>query len=211
VEARLMKLSVYHIAEADNWPSIQRDGLLSAQALFERAGARPEDRAAVEKHRAVRAVLSDGTVIRDQSPMPPAALKPCLRSLTPTQWYRLLNGKVFFWFDEDRVARHLYACRRSAQIVLTIDAEALLARHAARASVAPFNTGNARRKPAVRGRATFVPWMTWQDSGWRSESDGLSTSPRAKSHKPAELTIDHSVPDILEFVVARHEVTAKAI
>jgi hypothetical protein len=202
-------LRVYHIAEADNWPSIECDGLLSARALFERAGALPRDRAAVAQHRPVRAVLSDGTVIRDQSPMPPSALEPCLRGLTPTQWYRLLNGKVFFWFDEDRVARHLHACRRTAQVVLTIDGEALLARHAARASVAPFNTGNARRKPAVRGRATFVPWMTWQASGWRSESDGLGTSLRAKSHKPAELTIDRAVPDILEFVIARREVTAK--
>jgi hypothetical protein len=201
-------MRVYHIAEADNWPSIQRDGLLSARALFERAGARAEDRAAVEKHRPVRAVLSDGTVIRDQSPMPPAALKPCLRGLTPAQWYRLLNSKVFFWFDEDRVARHLHACRRTAQIVLTIDAEALLARHAARASVAPFNTGNARRKPAVRGRATFVPWPTWLASGWRSESDGVGTSLRSKSHKPVELAIDRAVPDILDFVVSRRAVEA---
>ncbi|MBX3502646.1 MAG: hypothetical protein KF889_24640 [Alphaproteobacteria bacterium] len=203
-------MRVYHIAEADNWPSIERDGLLSARALFERAGARPEDRAAVEQHRPVRAVLSDGTVIRDQSPMPPAALKPCLRGVTPTQWYALLNGKVFFWFDEERVARHLHACRRTAQIVLTIDAGALLARHAVRAAVAPFNTGNARRKPAVRGRATFVPWLSWQASGWRAESDGLGTSLRASSHKPAELTIDHAVPDILDFVVARRAVAASA-
>lgn len=203
-------MRVYHIAEADNWPSIERDGLLSAQALFERAGAKAEDRAAVEKHRPIRAVLSDGTVIRDQSPMPPAALKPCLRGLTPVQWYRLLNGKVFFWFDEDRVVRHLHACRRTAQVVLTIDAEALLARHAVRACVAPFNTGNARRKPAVRGRATFVPWMTWQATGWRSECEGLGTGPRSKSHKPAELTVDHAVPDILDFVVSRRAVRAAA-
>lgn len=205
-----MRLRVFHIAEADNWPSIQRDGLLSAQALFERAGARPEDRTAIEKHRPVRAVLGDGTVIRDQSPMPPSALKPCLRGLTPTQWYALLNGKVFFWFDEERVARHLHACRRTAQIVLTIDAEALLARHATRSSVAPFNTGNARRKPAVRGHATFVPWVAWQASGWRSESEGLGTTPRAKSHRPAELTVDHAVPDILDFIVARRAVKPSA-
>lgn len=201
-------MRVYHIAEADNWPSIQRDGLLSATALFERAGARAEDRSAVEKHRAVRAVLSDGTVIRDQSPMPPAGLKPCLRGLTPTQWYRLLNSKVFFWFDEDRVARHLQACRRTAQVVLTIDAEALLARHAGRASVTPFNTSNARRRPAVRGRATFVPWATWRESGWRSESEGLGIAPRARSHKPVELAIDRAVPDILDVVVSRRAVNA---
>jgi hypothetical protein len=201
-------MRVYHIAEADNWPSIQRDGLLSATALFERAGARPEDRAVVERHRPARAVLSDGTVIRDQSPMPPAALKPCLRGLTPARWYRLLNGKVFFWFDEERVARHLRACRRSAQIVLTIDGEALLARHAARAAVTPFNTGNARRRPAVRGRATFVPWATWRESGWRAESDGLGTAPRARSHKPVELAIDRAVPDILDVVISRREVKA---
>ena len=203
-----MKLRVYHIAEADNWPSIERDGLLSAQALFERAGARAEDRAAVEKHRAVRAVLSDGTVIRDQSPMPPSALKPCLRGLTPQQWYRLLNGKVFFWFDEDRVARHLHACRRTSQIVLTIDADALLARHAARArwrrSIPATRGANrqcAAAPPSCRGRRA--------SSSWRSESDGLGTTLRAKSHKPAELTVDHAVPDILDFVVSRRAVPAE--
>ncbi|QQS13882.1 MAG: hypothetical protein IPK81_06660 [Rhodospirillales bacterium] len=155
---------VFHIAEAANWPSIRRDGLLSASALVARAGSRPDDRAAIAGQRAARVVLSDGSVIRDQAPMPPDALRGCLVGMRPTQWYALLNGKVFFWCDADRVERHLRACRRTPQIVLTIDAGALLARHRDRAHVAPFNTGNARRRPATRGRATFVPWSTWMES-----------------------------------------------
>lgn len=191
----------FHLAEADNWPSIQARGLLSASALAALPGNTDADRRRVMAHRPVRTVLSDGTVIRDQGPMPPAALRPCLRGMTPDEWYALLNAKVFFWIDGERLGRHLRACRRQAQVVMEIDATALLRRYGAQAAVSPFNTGNARRRPAVRGRATFVPWPTWCESGWRHESDGLGTRPRPCRHKPAELTIPEAVPDIMDFVL----------
>jgi hypothetical protein len=83
---------VYHLAEAENWPSIQRDGLFSTRALLERAGIDASIRAAVEReHRPKRTILSTGLVIRDQKPIPPAALQRCLVGLTATQWYELEN------------------------------------------------------------------------------------------------------------------------
>jgi hypothetical protein len=199
---------VYHLAEADNWPSIQRRGLLSAAALLDLPGVAAADRARVRDHRPARTVLANGLVVRDQTPMPPAALEHCLRDMTPAQWYALLNAKVFFWVDRDRLQRHLHACRRSAQVVIVLDAAALLRVHAARASLTPFNTGNARRQPALRGRATFVPYAAWREAGWQREADGLGTRPRPRGHRPAELAIDGAVPDAMRFVIETRAVAA---
>lgn len=192
---------IFHLAEADNWPSIEKRGLMSAAALLDLPGVTAEDKDRVRAHRAVRTVLGNGAVVRDQTPMPPAALQCCLHGMTPRQWYALLNTKVFFWVDPERLHRHLHACRRSAQVVMVMDATALLRTYAPQASVTPFNTGNARRKPAFRGRATFVPYAAWVRSGWQQETTALGTRPRPRNHRPAELTVDHAVPDAMRFVI----------
>ena len=145
-------------------------------------------------------VLSDGCVLRDQMPMPPSALEKCLVGVSPAQWYELLNSKVFFWFDLKRLERQRRAVGGEDQIVLVIDTERLLAQHEAHAAVSPFNTGNARRKPAPRSPATFVPVRTWLASGWESEADALGRAPRSPAHKPVELVVADAVPDVMEFV-----------
>ena len=150
---------VYHLVEASNWPSVQRHGLLSAYELMRLAGV-PQ---AVQKRvsttqRLQHTMLSDQLAIRDQAPMPADTLQKCLVGMTPAQWYALLNRLVFFWCDRDRLNRQLGAYNGRAQIVLTVDTKQLLARHAQHVALTPFNTGNARRKPAIRGRATFVPY-----------------------------------------------------
>ncbi len=192
---------IYHLAEADNWPSIKVHGLLSASALLGLAGNGEADRLRLARHRATRTVLSNGAVVRDQSPMPAAALQRCLRGMTPDEWYALLNGKVFFWADVERLNRHLHACRRHPQVIMVIDAARLLARYGKSAAVSAFNTGNARRQPATRGQTTFVPYATWQASGWQHEAAGLGTNVRPRSHRPAELTVDRSVPDAMDYVI----------
>jgi hypothetical protein len=94
------------LAEAANWPSIQQHGLLSTRVLLDRIGAHGSNRTAFEQeHRPNRAILATGLVIRDQKPAPPAALERCLVGITPSQWYELLNSKVFFWFDLERFNR----------------------------------------------------------------------------------------------------------
>lgn len=194
---------VYHLAEAENWPSIQQHGLLSTRALLDRIGIRGSNRAAVElEHRPNRTMLPTGLVIRDQKPMPPAALERCLIGLTSSQWYELLNSKVFFWFDPKRLNRQRRACSRFPQVVLRIPCDRLLHRYAAQASLTPINTGNARRKAALRGAATFVPYSVWEDSGWLSEAQALGTRPRPRRHRPIELTVTDSVPDVMDFVLS---------
>jgi hypothetical protein len=86
-----------------------------------------------------------------------------------------------------------------------VDTGKLLESHGGRASLTPINTGAALRKPARRGRATFVPYGEWLASGWSSEAEALDTRPRPRSHKPAELTISGAVPDVLEHAIeVRH-------
>jgi hypothetical protein len=120
--------------------------------------------------------------------------------MIPSEWYALLNGHVFFWLDIERLNRMLRANRPRLQMVLTLDTAPLLAAYAEQVALTPINTGNARRRPAIRGRDTFVPYRTWKESRWASEAEGLGVTARPRSHRPAELTIAYAVPDIMNFV-----------
>jgi len=197
---------VYHIAERSNWESIQRDGLLSATVLLDRAHVREGVRTAlVTEQRKDEQVLPDGVVIRDQKPLSSAALARCLVGMTPAEWYELLNSKVFFWFSVERLNRMRLVYSTVPQVVLTVDTALLLARHGDAASLSPFNSGNARRNPARRGRSTFVPYAEWLRSGWATETAAVDARPRPRAHRPVELTIDGAVPDVLDMMTDVHE------
>jgi hypothetical protein len=198
---------VYHLADAANWASIQRLGLLSASRLMDLAGLTEAQRKRIEcAQRRASITLPTGAILRDQVPMPPAALLRCLIGMTPAEWYALVNSKVFFWFDPGRLERQRRAGAASSRtVVMTIDAERLLGAHGAQAALSAINTGNARRKPALRGRQSFVPYAAWLDGRWASEAAALGTQPRAPGHPPAELTVEDSVPDAMDFVLSlRH-------
>ena len=196
---------VYHLAEAGNWPLIQRDGLRCTASLLRQAKVRGS---ALNRHgreqRPANVLLPSGVTIRHQRPMPPAALERCLVDMTPNEWYALLNSRVFFWPDVARMNRQRLACAADPQVLMVIDTTALLARYGHRAYVSPINTGNARRRPAKRGQATFVPYDRWISDRWTSECAALGISPRSANHPPAELTIAGDVPDVMEFVVGTH-------
>ncbi|GHO93701.1 hypothetical protein KSF_037490 [Reticulibacter mediterranei] len=193
---------IYHMAEAANWPVIQRNGLHSTSALLDLADICGEDRERLEKQqRLTHTELLNGVQLRDQRPMPPTALANCLIGLTPSEWYALINARVFFWLDPARLNRHRAACEPRPQVVLTVDASKLVAAYAEKIAVTPINTGNARRRPARRGAATFVPYAAWITSAWTSEAASLGTPVRPSSHHPVELTVTGSIPDIMQFVV----------
>jgi hypothetical protein len=193
---------VYHMAEAANWPAIQRDGLHSASTLLDIAGILGQNRECLEKHqRLTHTVLPNGVQLRNQRPMPPEALETCLIGISPAEWYALINTHVFFWLDPARLNRQRAACEPRPQVVLTVDAGRLLTAYSERIALTPINTGNARRRPASRGTATFVPYAAWVRSAWASEAASLGTSVRSQSHPPVELTLRGSIPDIMQFVV----------
>lgn len=191
----------FHVADAENWSAIQRSGLHSADALIDQAGLSGSDGEPFRAYRSQGMRLPSGALIRDQCPMPPSALTRCLDAgLSPEAWYKLVNSKVFFWLHIERLNRHLAACAARPQIVVAIDLHALLIRHGDRAFVTPFNVGNARRRAAPRGHRTFVPLNTWLSTRWESETrEGCPA--RARSHPPAEIAIEGSVPDLTDLIV----------
>jgi hypothetical protein len=191
--------TAYHLVDAGNWPSVQKLGLMSAARLMAMSGEAEDN--TPRRHRPVAQRLASGLLIRNQRPMPPAALSRCLKSgLKPEDWFELLNSKVFFWLDIERLNRQRHACKDAPQVTLVIDAARLLSRYSRVATVAPINTGNAMRAAAPRNRSTFVPYERWVVDGWNDEV--IPGAPRRPaSHRPVELTIDEEVPDIMEYVV----------
>ena len=93
---------LYHMAEAAAWPSIQRHGLLSTSALLDLYEVSEPERGRIERTRRPDAVpivhVRHGTLfINDQRPMTDASLGRALIGMTPSEWYALLNARVFFW------------------------------------------------------------------------------------------------------------------
>jgi hypothetical protein len=158
---------LYHLAEADNLPSILQHGLMSTERLLSLVGMPEAERATLlRRHRPDSFRLSKGVLIRDQRPMPPAALARALMDgLEPADWYAMLNGHVFLWPDRERMDRQRLACGGRPQALLTFDGAALLDRFGVEAFMSPINSGNARRKPAPRGQDTLVPYGSWLRAG----------------------------------------------
>jgi hypothetical protein len=177
----------YHLAEPANWPLIRRHGLLSTERLLDLAKVPQKKRAAILfQHRPESVVLANGVIIRDQKPMPPLLLARALpKDVSPSEWYRFLNRFVFLWSNRERVERHLGACGRP-QILLAFDAPHLLDKLGDRIYLSPINSGNARRRPALRSTHTFVPYREWVKSGWRA-IDGES---RRRTGPPAEILVE---------------------
>lgn len=197
---------LFHMAEAGSWPSIQRHGLLSTSALldlFEVKGARRE--ALEARHRPESITLTHPThgvaVVRDQKPMDDQGLiKSLSGGLSPSDWYRLLNARVFFWLDSKRLEKLLgaKAYRDKRQTVLTVDTARLLARHSERVLLSPINSGATKPYPQPRGPDTFLPLASYPFADWDAK--------RKRREPVVELTVKHSVPDLREFVLRVEEV-----
>lgn len=194
---------VYHLIEAPNWPSIQKSGLLPAAQLIRKAfAASASGRGLCDSQRATHTVLPTGVHIRDQKPMPATALSACLVGMTPPKWYALINAHVFFWLDSKRLDRQRAACGTRKQYIAVVRTASLVEAFSDSIYLTPFNVGYALRKPAKRGRFTFVPYKAWLSSGWQSETRCTGSAPRSPRHQPAELLIRGAIPQFSRFVHA---------
>lgn len=195
----------FHIVEGANWAHLRREGLMSACALLAANGL-----PAACGWRQETLILPDGRAIRDQRPMPPAALARCLDApLSPDDWYDLLNGCVFFWLDEARVQRHAKALAKRDQILLRLDARRLAAAYAPHVRLSPFNLGAAIRRPARRGLRTLVPLEDWRRDAWKTEAlHGMA--PRSPSHAPAEMIVLTAIPDLADFIMTAEALPGRA-
>ncbi|PWK45899.1 DUF7002 family protein [Pseudomonas sp. OV226] len=189
---------VYHMAERGAWDSIRTHGLMSATAVLDHLAIEGGDRARFEsEHRNqkmdVRAGHPSNIVLRDQKPMPEGRLIQALTDgTTPRQWYELINHKVFFWAEEQRLHRLLGArdYRRLEHDVLTLDSATFIPAYAEAIWLCHMNSGNTWPMPHRRGIDSFrrIPDYPAKRSG--------------KPIKPVvELVVDYAVPNIAEYVV----------
>lgn len=192
---------LYHMAECDSWPSISEHGLLSTSSLLDHYGIKGEARRRIEAaHRPesipIAAEGLPGAVVRDQKPMSDNGLARCLEDgLTPEEWYRLLNEKVFFWLTEERLLRLLRAraYRQKEHDVLVLDSRSLTAAYRDRIWLSPMNSGNTKPFPHPRGTATFQRIDQYPYSFWSSR--------RRAGERVVELCVEGGVPDIREHVL----------
>lgn len=183
--------TLYHMCECDSWPSVQRHGLLSVTALLDFCGYDGITREPFEAQwRPAKMNIYHSKygaiVLRDQKPIPPDALGRCLtQGMNTSDWYKLLNGKIFFWVKFERLKRMLTANAyiNQPQWVITVSTEALLDRYADMVTLSPFNTGFAHDNRS-RGIGTFKTLEEWP-----------------QTREAVELAVDYGVPDIAKFAI----------
>jgi hypothetical protein len=186
----------YHMAEFESWPSIKARGLLSTTAILDLYGVDGEKRVMVEEVRRPASVILEHDslpqiTIRDQLPMSDEALQKCLLDgLQPRDWYRLLNQRVFFWPSNERLLRLLgaRAYRNRKHDILEVDAIALVRDYRGTITLSPINSGSTLFHPRLRGKGTF------------SRIADYPYSQRPPGNRVAEIAVDHSVPNVSNYV-----------
>lgn len=203
---------LWHMAHEGAWPAIRDHGLMSAQALVETYGLNAADRDRLLGTRrpnnvALAAPGLPGAVVRDQKPMADNALIKCLQGgMTPEDWYRLLNGRTFFWLAAERVRRltKAVAYRKEPQTIITLRTASLVAAHENDIWLSPLNSGATLYTPLARGPDTFkrIPDFPF---------DEREKEKRKPPENVVELLVDHSVPNIADYVLTVHSMQAGEI
>lgn len=187
---------LYHMAMRQSWPSIQKHGLLPTEALLDLWEVGGEVRTELTTRRRPKSVaishaVHGQAVVRDQIPMHDHHLAKCLRDgLTPIDWHKRLNERVFFWLTEQRLERLLCAgaYRVDEHVVLKVDTRSLIEAHRGTIELSPMNSGCTMPFPHPRGADTFLPIDKYPYALWRSK--------RRASEAVVELTVIGGVPDI---------------
>lgn len=189
---------IYHMAERGAWDSIRTRGLMSTTAVLDNLAVADGERARYEsEHRGQKMDVKSGDpssiVLRDQKPMPEGRLITALTGgTTPRQWYELINGKVFFWAEEQRLHGLLGArdYRKLEHDVLTLDSSTFIPAYAEAIWLCHMNSGNTWPMPHRRGTEIFCKIV-----------DYPVTRTGNPKKKVVELVVDYAVPNIADYVL----------
>lgn len=192
---------LYHMAAKGSWFSIKENGLLSTSGLLDLYKVEGKFRSEIEsKHRPNSIVIKANNlvsaVVRDQKPMSDGGLMRCLQDgLTPEDWYRNLNSKVFFWLTEDRLFRLLgaRAYREIEHDVLVVDSRSLVDANRSNVQLCPINSGCTKPFPHPRGLGTFQSIPDYPYAAWKTK--------RGKGERVVELCVEGGVKDISDHIV----------
>ena len=191
--------TLYHMASFGSWPRIQEYGLLSSSVLveqFEVAGEESERLLTMQRNSSVvlNHKLHGSATLRDQKPLSYKSLQRCLIDCEAPEWYSLLNGRVFFWLNRERLYTLMSAREYIGKphVVLSIDALPLVEKYKHVIEIAHMNTGNTRPFAHPRGRSTFKALGDYAYESRKRLSDYSAI---------VELTIPRGVPDLKDFVL----------
>lgn len=156
---------LYHVTTPGAWLNIKKHGLWSTSYILDQLEIQGTQRTLIEtKRRALEITLKHPyygyIVINDNLPLNEQILKNCLNDdLVPEDWFRMLNARVFFWPNKEKLNRLLAARGNKNRIreVIVVDTLSLIKKHAERMEISPINSGSTIRKAARRGLNTFVP------------------------------------------------------
>ena len=185
------------------WPSIAKHGLLSTEALLDLFECRGSDRNMILRHRRPESITITHprlgmAVIRDQKPIDDTKLARCLTGgMAVSEWYALLNSKVFFWTTQERLFKLVCAApyRSHRHCILTLDSRSLVSDYFADITFAPINSGATFTDGTLRGFDTFTPFDRFPYDIYRAKG-------RKATDVFVELTVSCGVNDILKYILS---------
>ena len=197
---------LYHVTTPGALPGILRHGLLPTTRLLDLFEVPAADRPAIEATRrpgsvALRHPVHGTAVITDNLPLHVRALEACLDDgLAPSDWFRILNERVFLWADEAGLQRLLGARlnRGRARDVLELDTLGLARAHLGQVEISAINSGATLRRAARRGRATFTRLGRCTYAEWQRL--------RGRRDRILEVTVVGGIPDIAAYLVGHRTV-----
>ncbi|MBX9785832.1 MAG: hypothetical protein K2Y08_00695 [Alphaproteobacteria bacterium] len=192
---------LYHVTEPGAWKDIKQNGLLSTTRLLDLFEIDKEKRTIIETQRRSSSMVIEHSrygraIINDNLPLNEKSLAKCLdHGLTPADWLRILNSRVFFWASQDGLDRLLGARlnRNRVREVLVIDTLSLAKAYTDQMELCPINSGATIRKAARRGLNTFSPLGQYSFNEWsrlRGQRDHIR-----------EVTVRDAVPDIANYIL----------
>lgn len=192
---------LYHVTTPGAWESIREKGLLSTTHilnLFEIEGLQRRSLEAMRRSSEVplKHPHYGHLILNDNVPLSDQALRGCLDDqLTPSDWLRLLNARVFFWPSEESLNRLLSARlnRQRQREVIVVDTLSLARKHAQHIELCPINSGATLRKAARRGLNTFTPMLKHSFKEW--------SKLRGRRDEIREVTVHSHVIDIADHMV----------
>ena len=198
---------LYHVTDPEAWPSIRALGLLCTSRLLDLFEIDGLERTRLEqKRRPVEEPLTHPqfgrVVLNDQMPLREEALQRCLDDgLALAYWLAILNARVFFWPDEDSLARLIGGRinRARSRDVLVFDTLSLARAYETRLEICPINSGATIRRPARRGLGTFTPLGELSYRDWSRKRGGRD--------QVREVAVRGAIDDIADHLIERRRLT----
>ncbi|MHB8141065.1 MAG: DUF7002 family protein [Vulcanimicrobiaceae bacterium] len=189
---------LWHMADVRNVEGILQHGLLSTSQLLRLYEVKGREREEIEaQHRRDTIPISSASLptcyIRDQRPMSASRIAASLTDASPEEFFRFLNGHVFFWPSESRLSRMNNAppYRDAPQLVFALNSGPFIRAHEARIRLSPINSGCTTPYAHARSIRMFerIDEFDWNARKMR------------KSDRVAEIAVLNAVPNVWEYVL----------